>query len=89
MRYEMPIVKSRGEIETAPVLHVSNYMWTEGYAPKVTASGVYVEGEGFIVRMFCREKEPKAVYTEPDSPVHRDSCMEFFANFSPRLTTDT
>lgn len=83
MKYEMPMVKSREEIASAPMLHVSNYLWVEGYAPEVTAQGVYVEGEGFFLKMLCLEKNPKAVYTEQDSPVHKDSCMEFFANFSP------
>ena len=83
MKYEMPMVKSREEIASAPALSVSNYMWAEGYTPTVTAQSVYVENEGFFIKMICLEKNPKAVYTEKDSPVHKDSCLEFFANFSP------
>lgn len=83
MKAEMPIVKDRAALCSAPVLPVSHYMWTEGYTPEVTAQGVYVEKEGFVIRMKCVEKNPRAVYTVQDSPVCRDSCMEFFANFSP------
>lgn len=83
MKYEMPIVQSREEIGSAPVLQVSNYLWITGYAPQVTARGVYMENKGFYIEMKCLEKNPKAVYTEPNSPVHKDSCMEFFANFAP------
>ena len=83
MRAEMPIVKSREELDKAPVISIENYLWLEGYAPEVTARGVYVEKQGFLIEMKCLEKSPKAVYTEQDSPVCRDSCMEFFVNFSP------
>ena len=83
MKYEMPIVQNREEIGSAPVLQVANYRWAAGYAPRVTAQGVFVKDQGFLIRMNCLEKTPKAVYTEPNSPVHKDSCMEFFANFAP------
>ena len=83
MRAEMPIVKSREELDKAPVISIENYLWLEGYAPEVTARGVYVEKQGFLIEMKCLEKSPRAVYTEQDSPVCRDSCMEFFVNFSP------
>ena len=65
------------------MIPIENYLWLEGYTPEVTARGVYVENKGFLIGMKCLEKFPKAVYTERDSPVCRDSCMEFFVNFSP------
>ena len=83
MRAEMPIVQSPEELDKAPVLRIENYLWLEGYTPEVTARGVYVENKGFLIAMKCLEKFPKAVYTDRDSPVCRDSCMEFFVNFSP------
>ena len=83
MRAEMPIVKSREELDKAPMISIENYLWLEGYAPEVTVRGVYVEKQGFLIEMKCLEKSPKAVYTVQDSPVCRDSCMEFFVNFSP------
>ena len=83
MKAEMPIVKSPEELDKAPVLRIENYLWLEGYTPEGTARGVYVENKGFLIEMKCLEKFPKAVYTGRDSPVCRDSCMEFFVNFSP------
>lgn len=83
MRYDVRIVSDRAEIAAAPKLAVSDYRWLRGYEPEVTAAVVYVEGEGFLIRMECAEREPKAVYTQPDDPVCRDSCMECFINFAP------
>ena len=57
--------------------------WGGNYRPAVCAKVVYEENKGFHVRMCCEEKEPLAVYTQPDDPVCQDSCMEFFADFAP------
>ena len=70
MKAEMPIVRSPEELDQAPVIPIENYLW-----PQLTARGVYVENKGFLIGMKCLEKFPKAVYTEQDSPVCRDSCM--------------
>ena len=61
---------------------ISNYKWTEGYAPKAFAELVYVENKGFALRMTCFETNPKAVYTEYNEPVYKDSCLEFFVSFN-------
>ena len=57
---------------------ISNYKWTEGYAPEAYAELIYVVGRGFALRMTCYEADPKAVYTKFDEPVYKDSCLEFF-----------
>ena len=62
-----------------PVATIDSYLWLTGYAPRATAQLVYVEGEGFILRMTCAEDAPRAVYTEYNQPVYTDSCLEFFA----------
>ena len=82
----MPIVKSPEELDKAPVLRIENELWLEGYTPEVTARGVYVENKGFLIERKCLEKFPKAVYTEQDSPVCRDSCMEFLTSPAPIST---
>ena len=83
MKYEMKIVSARKEIAGAPSLHIDSYRWTEKPGPETEARAVYVDNEGFLVQMLCRESSPTAVHNEPDGPVHRDSCMEFFVNFDP------
>ena len=79
----MKIVSSAEEIENSPELAVNNYRWTEKPGPETRARAVYVENRGFLIEMSCLEAEPKAVHSEPDGPVHLDSCMEFFVNFDP------
>lgn len=83
MRYELRIVEGRREIESAPAIRVDTYRWLSGYEPAVTARAVLLENKGFLIRMICLENQPKTVYTGPDTPVCRDSCMECFINFAP------
>lgn len=60
---------------------ISNYKWTEGYAPEAFAQLIYVEDKGFALRMTAKESNPLAVNTEYNQPVYEDSCLEFFARF--------
>ena len=64
-----------------PVAHIDTYKWLDGYTPEAAAQLVYVEEEGFILRMTCAEGDPKAVYRNYNEPVYTDSCMEFFCDW--------
>ena len=63
---------------------ISNYKWTEGYAPEAFAQLIYIEGRGFALRMTAKEANPKAVYTNYGESVYEDSCLEFFVSFNPQ-----
>lgn len=82
MRYDMKIVSDRRAIELAPKFRLT-FRWTEKNGPETEGQAVFVENEGFLVKMKTFEKEPLALHNEPDGAVHFDSCMEFFANFNP------
>ncbi|MBQ9780534.1 MAG: hypothetical protein IJW00_06280 [Clostridia bacterium] len=64
-----------------PVARIDTYKWLEGYTPEAAAQLVYVEGEKFILRMNCAEKNPLRRYHEYNEPVYTDSCLEFFADY--------
>lgn len=57
--------------------------WGGEYRPTVWGQAAFVPGDGLYVRMSCVEQAPRAVYTAPDDPVCRDSCLEFFCDMSP------
>lgn len=60
---------------------ISNYKWTEGYAPEAFAQLLYIKDKGFALKMTAVESEPRAVYSNYNDPVYKDSCLEFFVNF--------
>ena len=64
-----------------PVARIDTYKWLDGYTPEAAAQLVYVEGEGFILRMTCAEKNPLRRYRQYNEPVYTDSCLEFFADY--------
>ncbi len=69
-----------GAVEKLPV---DICPWSGAYRPEVFAQLVFVEGEGFCVRMSCAETDPLATFVAPDDPVCQDSCLEFFVDFVP------
>ena len=65
---------------TVPAAKIDTYAWEDrGYEPAAEAAMVFVPDFGFVLRMTCAERAPKAVYTQYNEPVYTDSCMEFFA----------
>ena len=82
MNYIIPVEKEI-DFSRAEKAMISNYKWTEGYAPEAYAQLICILGRGFALRMTCKETNPKAVYTKYNDPVYKDSCMEFFASFNP------
>jgi len=64
---------------------VQNHRPEGAVGPKTEGYMRYISGTGFEVVMRCFEKNPKAVYSQPDDPVFQDSCMEAFINFFPEL----
>ena len=71
---------------TADWAEVNTTPWPQDMVPYTRAQVVYHKEFGFGVRMECLEGKPRKVYTEQDSPVYEDSCMEFFINFNPKTT---
>ena len=64
-----------------PVARIDTYKWLDGFTPEAAAQLVYVENNGFILRMTCAEKEPLCRYQQYNEPVYTDSCLEFFCDW--------
>lgn len=63
--------------DSVPVIPVDRVLWTEDTG--IRAQGqLCCDGENLYVRLSASEKEIRADYTEPLSPVYEDSCLEFF-----------
>ncbi len=69
-----------GELSGAAFTPMTSLHWeqTPPYRPKTLFSLAYLPGEGFYCVLKCYEENPRAVFTENDAPVYRDSCLEFF-----------
>ena len=71
--------------EKVEPIKVTTFSWGGDYRPYVEARVIVLSNKGFMVRMDCEEANPKAVYTQMNSAVCKDSCLEAFINFKPNL----
>ena len=87
MKYQI-IRGERAALENAEKAIIADVPWGSSYTPDCHFQGIYVEGEGFLFRLTCYEKNPRITYLEPGGEVCEDSCLELFLNFAPEKTAD-
>lgn len=76
------LVVTSGEAE---VFTITNHRPEGAIAPKTEGFLRYIPGAGLALTMRCYEENPKMVFTQPDDPVCKDSCMEMFLDCFPEL----
>ncbi len=50
------------------------------YKPEITFAMAYGD-QGVFLKFYVQEKDIRAIYSEPNDPVYKDSCVEFFVSF--------
>ena len=78
--YEVRKVTGEPDYSALPVFEITHY-FTENAGARTRGQFFLREGIGFEFVMWCFEENPRALYHNPNDPVHTDSCMEFFVNF--------
>lgn len=66
--------------DTSQIHYIDQYPWKNAqrpYSPTVQVRLLH-NGQSLFVRFDCWEEDIRATYTEPNDPVCRDSCVEFF-----------
>ena len=67
-------------VPAAPIAH---YRWLDnGFCPPSFAQLAWTP-DALAVRLRSQEPNPRRTFTEPQSMVCLDSCLEFFVNFTP------
>lgn len=83
MTYLVQVSKENTDWNEVEPINITHYPWGTDYIPCTNAWLYRIENKGFYLKMRCEETAPRAVYTEDNDPVYKDSCMEFFVNFFP------
>lgn len=83
-QYTVAIVDHLHDAQQSQPLDIGIANWGCQYRPLTQAKLAYVRGQGFWLQLHCIETDPKRTYTQPDQPVHKDSCMEAFIDFNPQ-----
>ena len=69
--------------KTGSVFLIENYPWDESGVRPVTEVTVGYDEGGYKVRFVSYETALRAVETEHNTDVYKDSCVELFAAFAP------
>ena len=77
MEYQLTRVNGAFEWENIPALSIAKVLWTEDAGIRAQAQ-LACDEENLYVHLSACEKEIRAEYTQPLSPVYEDSCLEFF-----------
>ena len=78
-----PIPALEEEAEDSTGITLTTYQWLEnGYCPEVIFYPELTE-QGFAMRIVVKEENPKRDMTEHFGPIYKDSCVEWFVNFTP------
>lgn len=71
----------------APAAALKHFQWrNNGFCPASFAKLAWTQ-EALAVRLWSWEAQPVATYTQHQSLVCLDSCLEFFVNFAPLETS--
>ena len=75
--YTITKVEESFDWEEIPVLSVDKVLWEPDYGIRANAQFGY-DDDTLYVHLRAEEEDIRAEYTEPLSPVYKDSCLEFF-----------
>ena len=82
--YEVRRVTGEPDYSALPVFEITHFL-TENAEPRARGQFFLREGIGFEFVMWCFEENPRALFHNPNDPVHTDSCMEGFVNYYPEM----
>ena len=74
------VFDKKPDVSQLEFIKLSNHLWAESYPCffESKASVSIVKNSGLYVVMMSDEPCARAVYTERDEPIYKDSCLEFF-----------
>ena len=75
--YTVTKVTGAADWENIPSISIDKVLWCEDTGIRATGQLCY-DDENLYVHLRAKEKNIRAEYTEPLSPVYEDSCLEFF-----------
>ena len=75
--YTIIHIHKQPDWDSVPKLMINNILWEPDCGIRASGQFCYNE-ENLFVHLQAVEAEIRAEYTAPLSPVHKDSCLEFF-----------
>ena len=73
-----PTPDARRSIDAPGIVQVDHALWTEPSTLPLTHGVVSWTPQELTCRLITHETEPRTTFHQPNDPVHRDSCLEWF-----------
>ena len=77
MNDQYVIMQDEQDTGTGRELYLDQILWEPDCGVRAGGS-IRHDGDNLLVHLWAKEKDIRAEYTAPLSPVHEDSCLEFF-----------
>lgn len=81
MCYQIKCINNIDDISQCETFLINHFQWRTICTPAAGGQVGFLKNKGFIVHLFCNEKEPKADYIHHFDPVYKDSALEAFFQF--------
>lgn len=78
MPYKIASIPSASSITTAEPLSISEILWNSKEFPASFGKIAYIPKKAIIVKLISNQSNPLRTYYEINSPVYKDSALEFF-----------
>ena len=83
MSYLVKTISKEEQLDECTLFKVDCFNWGGDYRPETYGRLGFIPGDGFYLKMTCKESNPTRVYEHVNDPVHLDSAMEAFFQFYP------
>lgn len=83
---KVKLLHNPGELEQTEPFQVDNLLWGTEKIPETYGYIGFLPGDGFYLKMVCKEKNPLRTFSKDKDPVYRDSAMEAFFMFETNRT---
>lgn len=83
MKLEVAIIQTKEELTRLIPFKVEHALWGTKEFPETYGYIGFVPGDGFYLKMVCKESDPLRNYMDDNDPVYKDSAMEAFLMFEP------
>ena len=75
--------KQDDDLNNYPIFRIGYWREEGVVGPETCGRVIYIPHRGLDIAMWCYEDHPRAIFYNPNDPVHTDSCMEAFINIFP------
>jgi len=72
---------TNNDLDSLPRYYIDQHPWPAYSAGPATQFSIAHADTAILLKFFVDETKPQIIYHQPNDPVYKDSCVEFFISF--------